>query len=405
MSMSSRPTLTCLLLALAFSAPAAAGDDAWLEAVMPGDPPAPGVDPLRLGGLLSLEAIDWDDTNRRDDGLDTQTEAASLRLHGTWRGLRLFVALDLDGEETRHNLREAWGEGRIGEATWLRAGWLRVALGTEFATREEDLPLTGYAYNSWQHARYAPAVQVDGLLSDWLWWQATATAGHASDLAGEAQDEPTLAARLVASAPRGEDGRFTGWYAGFGVAQASDLDGPLRVETPMDQATFSTPDLDGTGRSTLSIEFGFAGEVTRFAVETADTKLDEVALPGGGEESFDEVGAWTAMLAFNLRGRAQPWERGGWQPYRLRQGDELPVELAFRYSNADIDRDLFDLGVTTYDPSSQETRTLGVSLAAHVTPLTRVSLGWVKIIADQELTELGGTTRDSSFVLRLDQRF
>lgn len=405
MSQLPRPTLPCLLLALALAAPAAAGDSPWLHAVMPGDPPAPGEDPLRVGGLLSLEAIDWDDTNRRDEGFDTQTEAASLRLSGMLRGLRVFVDLDLDGEETRHNLREAWGEGRIGEATWLRAGWLRVALGTEFATREEDLPLTGYAYNSWQHARYAPAVQVDGLLSDWLWWQATATAGHASDLAGEAQDEPTLAARLVASAPRGEDGRFTGWYGGVGVAQASDLDGPLRIETPLDQATFSTPDLDGTGRSTLSIEFGYAGEVTRFAFETADTRLDEVSLPGGGEESFDEVGAWTALLAFNLRGRAQAWERGGWQPYRLHAGDELPIELAFRYSNADIDRDLFDLGVATYDPSSQETRTFGASLAAHLAPLTRVSLGWVKVIADQELTELGGTTRDSSFVLRLDQRF
>ena len=61
--------------------------------------------------------------------------------------------------------------------------------------------------------------------------------------------------------------------------------------------------------------------------------------------------------------------------------------------------------MATYDPSSQETRTFGASLAAHLAPLTRVSLGWVKVIADQELTELGGTTRDSSFVLRLDQRF
>ncbi len=112
-----------------------------------------------------------------------------------------------------------------------------------------------------------------------------------------------------------------------------------------------------------------------------------------------------ALLAFNLRGRAPSWERGGWQPYDLQRGDELPIELAFRYSNADIDRDLFDLGVTTYDPSSQETRTLTAALAAYLAPLTRLTLGWVGVIADHELTPFGGTGRDSSFVLRLDQRF
>ncbi|MBM3984380.1 MAG: hypothetical protein FJ296_01615 [Planctomycetes bacterium] len=117
------------------------------------------------------------------------------------------------------------------------------------------------------------------------------------------------------------------------------------------------------------------------------------------------MGAWTAMLAFNLRGRAPAWERGGWQSYDLQRGDELPLELAFRYSNADIDRDLFDFGLTTYDPSSQETRTLSAALAAHLAPLTRLTLGWVGVIADQELSPFGGTARDSSFVLRLDQRF
>lgn len=358
---------------------------------------------LRPGGLLSLEAVDYDGDNARGDGLDT--EAVSLRLSGAAGELELFADVDVDGEETRHNLREAWVEGRLGEATWLRAGWLRVAPGSEGATREEDLPLPGYAYNGWQHTRFAPALAVDGLLSDWLWWQAAATAGHASDLAGEAQDEPALVARLVASAPRGANGRFGGWFAGVGVARASDLDGPLQMETPLDQVTFDTPELQGTGRSTLSLEFGWAGERTRFAVETADTRLDEVALPGGGEESFDEVGAWTALLAFNLRGRAPAWERGGWQPYDLQRGDELPIELAFRYSNADIDRDLFDLGVTTYDPSSQETRTLTAALAAYLAPLTKLTLGWVGVIADHELAPFGGTSRDSSFVLRLDQRF
>jgi hypothetical protein len=50
------------------------------------------------------------------------------------------------------------------------------------------------------------------------------------------------------------------------------------------------------------------------------------------------------------------------------------------------------------------TRTLTAALAAyHLAPLTRLTLGWVGVIADQALAPFGVWGRDSSFALRLDQ--
>jgi hypothetical protein len=87
-----------------------------------------------------------------------------------------------------------------------------------------------------------------------------------------------------------------------------------------------------------------------------------------------------------------------------------------RYSNGDIDRDLFDAGWTTYDPSTQEVRTFSVLLGWRPAERARIAVGWVKTIADDALTVFGGRgpstvprvpggNRDSSYVLRLEVGF
>ncbi len=387
----------------AATAPAPQDQGDWIEVVWPGEDDPPSGDFLRVGGLLSLELIDWGSANDKDDGL--HTEALSLLLSGRAGDATFFVDLDADGEETRHNLREGWMDGPLAEQHWIRAGWLRFALGSEFATREEDLPFPGYAFPSWENGRYGPGVAVDGYPAPWLWWQAGATAGHDANLAGDSLGEPQYSLRVLALPGPGPDGAFEGWFGGVAMARTTDLDGPLHVETPLDQTVFTTADLEGDSRSVLAFEVGYRAGGFRFGVENCDGELREVELPGGGDQSFDQVGAWSAYLTWNLNGPAPVWSRGRWLPYDLEEGDELPLEIGLRYSNADIDRDLFDAGLASFDPSIQEVRSVTVAVSAWLHRLTKVSAAYVGIVGDQETTRFGDHDSDQSVLLRLDQRF
>ena len=81
------------------------------------------------------------------------------------------------------------------------------------------------------------------------------------------------------------------------------------------------------------------------------------------------------------------------------------LEIAFRYSNADIDRDLFEQGLTDNGISSQETRTATLNLNWYPTDGLVINAGWVKTIADQDLNSFDGNDRDSSFILRTTLTF
>ena len=84
---------------------------------------------------------------------------------------------------------------------------------------------------------------------------------------------------------------------------------------------------------------------------------------------------------------------------------DLPLVLSARYSNADIDRTLFDEGIAKYGPSTQEVRTFSAAVSGYVRRDSRLTFQWVKLIADQDLDTLDGNTQDSSFVLRWDFTF
>ena len=90
----------------------------------------------------------------------------------------------------------------------------------------------------------------------------------------------------------------------------------------------------------------------------------------------------------------------------LRKENDLNrVELAARYSNADIDRRLFRSGIAIPGQSTQEVRTTVVALNWFVTENVRVSLAWFNTIADEPLIAFGGGRPDSSFLLRIDINF
>ena len=116
---------------------------------------------------------------------------------------------------------------------------------------------------------------------------------------------------------------------------------------------------------------------------------------------MDQLTAWTAYAACNVTGEDVAWRRGRWLPLRKASHDFGRVEIAVRYSNADIDRRLFTHDLTSYDPSTQEVRTFSLNLNWVPVQGLRIGAGWIKTIADHELTTFGGTHRDSSFLVRV----
>jgi phosphate-selective porin len=141
----------------------------------------------------------------------------------------------------------------------------------------------------------------------------------------------------------------------------------------------------------------------------------DVKINGNDKEDFDQLTSWAAYGSWYITGQRVRWDQGRWLPPVVNAGTEDKqqifdflkflnplgcLELAFRYTNADIDRKLFDLGFTNYSISSQEVRTATLNLNWYPKPGLRISGAWVKTIADDFLDSLGGTNRDSSYVVR-----
>jgi hypothetical protein len=391
----------------------------WIEPVLPDawqDPDEPHEPPedwrWDADGLLSLQYTDWGGRNASENGLDTQT--ATIIVTGRYGDdFRLWIEPDFDGENTRHNLSELWGEWTLAPDQWLRVGQMRVALGTEFETRHEDLLFVGYAYPTWLYGRYDTGARYDAYATDNLWWALAGTVGEGFDLEGGQRENPLFMIRgALTPEQRLQDGRreFEGLFGGAAFAYSPDGDDHIIQDTPLEQTTFTTPDLDGEAEQFVHWEGGLRTGPFRAGLENIVGDITEVPSGAPGDTNdMEELTSWAGYVAFNFTGDAPRWERGGWAPYTQADhdaGKALPVELGFRYSNSDIDRDLFDLGVISFDTSSQETRTLSTVLSAYLNPDTRLALQWLFVIVDDNgLPPFDGEDRTSNLVLRWDQWF
>lgn len=367
------------------------------------------------GAVWSVNGIAYDSRNSKHSGFETET--ASLLLDGLHEGgFRLHVDVDLDGEDTRSNLWEAWGEWPLGPRSWVRVGQMRVPLGSSFATKEEDHSLVGYAFPPYLAGRHDVGAMLDGYLAPDTWSSVAATFGRGFDLDGRNLSSKQLAVRLQQTAASDGDGAFEGPYVGLSLAWSPEYDDPIQLDTPLEQTVFTTRDLDGGDAFWQHLEFGWRANRLRASAELTHGAVNDIPVGGGREVDADQLTSWAAEVVFSLRGEAARWQRGAWVPARGPLGSrptpdaqgevpELPIELAVRYSNADIDRVLFDEGITTYNPSTQEVRTFSAAVGGLVTPDTGLTLQWVKVIADDDLRVFGGHNRDSSWVLRFDHRF
>jgi phosphate-selective porin len=360
---------------------------------------------MKVGGYLSLRGVKYDSSNKRSNGLEV--DEARFAIEGHVNSLSWRFEPDLVGADTRHNLYDLWLAWEVGPAIRLRAGQFRVALGSEFATHEFALPFAGYSFTSYLDGRYDVGVQADGtLLKDLLWYQATATIGEGYNLEGHRLTSPLYSLRLVSHpfARTGDsDSVLNGLFFGFALALLSDFDDPIIITNPLESTVVTTSDLDGDCGRWMHFEAGFHYGPFMTGVERVRGSANDVPTPGG-DEDIDQLISWVWYGSWNITGEEQRWEDGGWAALPPSEGTWLQGrwEMAARYSNTDIDRDLFHYGYTDYDPSTQECRTFSLALNWYPVPHARVSLGWIDTIADDDLTTFGGTDRDSSFSLGLE---
>jgi hypothetical protein len=371
---------------------------------------------VHLGGQLAVDALYYDSDNAKDSGF--RWETVNVLFAGNYENRLFFhVEPDLLGIDTRNNLYEAWAGWHFDSALRVKAGQVKVALSTEFATREENFPAVDYGFSAYLSGRYDIGLQIDGSLgSNLFWYEATATAGNGFDLDGNARDAAQFSVRAVTF----PFNRLTlGWlkdaFAGVGFAYSPDFDDELFLATPLRSTTFATANLDGDSARWLHGELGWFWGPMRVGGERVHAAVNDVKVSGGDRQDFDQLTSWSAYGAWIITGQQVRWKQGRWLPPvletaagREKAGPDIfrllnslgCLEIAFRYSNADIDRDLFKAGLTDYGISSQEVRTATLNLNWYPRDGLVINAGWVKTIADQDLSTFGGTDRDSSFILR-----
>ncbi|MGD9244590.1 MAG: porin [Desulfobacterales bacterium] len=372
---------------------------------------------IHLGGQLAADAIAYDKDNKKEDGL--RWETVNLRITGSYGNkFSFFIEPDLMGIGTKNNLYEAWAGWDITPAFQVKVGQIQVALNSEFATRPEDFPSIDYGFSSYLDGRYDLGLQVDGLLWDsTIWYQGSATAGQGFDLDGNRKSDPQYSIRTVVFPMQAAGYDFLkGGFLGLGFAWSPDYDDEIFLQTPLRSTVFTTKNLDGDSARWIHAEFGWSWGAFRMGAERVDGEIQDVKVGSTTHQDFDQLTSWSAYASWNITGERMRWERGRWLPPALdgRPEDKKQIfdflkfldplgclEVAFRYSNADIDRGLFDTGLTTYNPSTQEVRTATLNLNWYPQPGLKITAGWVKTIADHELSTLGETNRDSSYLLRM----
>ena len=368
---------------------------------------------------LAVDGVKYGSRNRRSSGVefDTADLVFELQLPRT----RLYLRPDWIGVDTPSHFREAWIERSLGDHFDLRLGLQRLPLGLEAERNGEDLLSLGRAFPNSLSGRTDWALTAhhypDG---EWLDALVGVGFGHGFGLEGKRERGMRWFARAtVTPLPRG-GGWQRGLSGGIGYAFDPRSDHSLFVTTPTESAVFRTGDLRADRGRWLHLFGRYEAHGLVLEAERVLGALEDVPLATGGRIDFDQLTAWQATLFWQPGVSLTAWRsRGSGEasgtPSATR--DESWVEsgvveretpwwervfLAARYSNADIDRALFDHGFATYDPSTQEVRTftgtLGILPRAHL----RVGFHVVRTIADHELTTFGGSNRDMVYVLRVE---
>ena len=373
---------------------------------------------VHCGGRFSADLTRYGNDNQKNSGF--RWNAAILRISGQHNSLfNFYIEPDLLGTNSKNNLYQAWIALEIISGLRLKTGIIKVALNSEFATNQEKFPVAGYGFASFLDGRYDFGISINGeALEETLWYEAVAAMGEGFDLAGRKRENLQFSARMTVFPMKNND-----WYIikntffEVSLAWSPDYDDEIYLETPLQSKVFITKNLDGDEALWIHAEIGYYFGQFMACLERVEGKINAVKTPEGYNYDFDQLTAWTGYCAWNITGEPMGWEKGGWisgnKKFSKNKIESVidsinnigRLELAFRYSNADIDRALFDYGLTGYNPSTQEVRTISLNLNWYPADSLRITGGWIKTIADHELSVFDETSRDSSFLLRADLTF
>jgi len=376
---------------------------------------------IKIGGRFTFDIVNYGHANERRSGFEQDTARIYAKgEHGAWTWR---IEPDLVGTDSRYNLFEGWAAYEFKPSFRLKLGQFPIALGSEFASSEEHLPVVGYGFTSYIDGRYDVGLMADGTVDFFngnIWYEAAATTGNGFGLEGFRRESAQFSTRIVYhpfwNVDPGENeflSRLKGFFLGGAVAYLPSYYEPLVLTTPFESTVFATGNMHGDKSQWLHVETGFSFAALRFGGEKVLGRISGINIGNGNEDNINELEAWTAYASWNLTGENQIWEKGGWaEPMTygksFTERDEIfdgLWEIGARYSNADLDRLLFSRGVTTDDISSQEVRTFSLCLNWYPVRHIRTTLGWANTIADDKLYVLGNSNRDSSYLFRIDLNF
>ncbi len=377
---------------------------------------------LHFGGRFALDFVRWDQRNSNSSGVEFGALRPLFELDVGGRS-QFRAELDLDDVDSKRGAYDLWLRQEIGKHLAVQLGQVRVAMGSDYATREENSPLIGHSFTSYLTGRHDLGLRATVDPHAGLHFEGALTLGSGFGLEGEGKDDPLLLG-LATIEPFRDHGPapLRGLFLGAAMGWQPSYRDELLLATPYQTTVFTTGELRAGHAAWGLAEAGWRHGPFRLGMELVRGVLDDVDLPGGGHHDVDQLTAWTAYASVFLGGGKPTWTGGRWIRHTRPQGridpeqreepgliviDSRggPVELAFRYSNADMDRSLFDHGLTSYDPSTQEVRVADVNVVFHLARGSRFSLGVARTIADHELSVFGGANRDTSFLARFEVDF
>jgi hypothetical protein len=387
---------------------------------------------FHAGGIFAVDYRHYDRRNARDR--QARLDRALVVFDGEpLEGLTFRAAVDLIGTDTQSALDELWAG--YSPAPWLRvrAGLMKMSLGVEHAFPEPDLPFADYAFPAFLEGRTDWAVRVDGELGEGLLsYDFGFASGQGFDAFGQRQGTPAVYGRVTSYPLRWLDAGFgpdsyrvtlpSGFFVTFGATYGNDWEADLDVATSLRNKLFLTPRIRANTWSVYHWGYGFDAGPFRVFHEATYGSLLDVDFPDGTEDDLEsELHSWSFTFSWMITG--EPFDS---RPFRqvlpglAREGrgrGDFPrrplvgapegregfgaFEVAVRYTNGDIARELVDGGFTSLDVSSQEFRTFEVALDWYPVAGVRIGAQVTRVIADQFPAVFDSHGRDTSGLVRL----
>jgi hypothetical protein len=364
------------------------------------------------GGVLAADGMVHETDEHPDSGFYVTLAKPIIEASydDAWH---LRLAGDLVGTRTANSFYEAF-------VAWDGLSWLRVSgglqplpLGLEAGFYPEDLSLFSHSFSYYLDYSTDWALRAQGQRGEGLFeWDAAYGLGEGFDASGRSARGPQVLARGFVRPLRGwakQDEAILkriagGFFFGAGYVYSWDWDGELIVRSPVGTRLFDTASFEADSSRFLTLSLGFEVGPVRIYVDDTQGGYFGADTPVRADHDLaDQTTSWQITGSWMIKGGDYDGRIFG--QHSLHPPGPNAWEIAVRYANADIDRDFFLFGLTDYTMSSQEFRSLTATLNWYAAPNLRLSLGFLRVIADDDIAALDYGGRDTAGVFRVQYRF